>query len=50
MVLGDRAGSRPELGDRLDTGAEALIGASRKVEASEVSSFQAQKVQVEIER
>ena len=40
-----KAGSGSELGNFEDTGVEALIDVSRKVEASEVSSSKAQKVQ-----
>ena len=43
-----KAGSGSELGNFEATGVEALIDVSRKVEASEVSSSKAQKVQLEI--
>ena len=50
MVLGNKAWSRHELGDANDeadfvswhTGVKALVDASKDVEASEVSSYEAQ--------
>ena len=48
MVLDSRAGAWPELGNALDTGVEALIDAVRDIDASEVTSSEAQKVQFEI--
>ena len=50
MVLVNKAEPRPELGNALDTGVEALIDASKYIEASEVTSSEAQKVQFEIAR
>ena len=48
IVLDNRAGAWPELGNALDTGVEALIDAVKDIEASEVTSSEAQKVQFEI--
>ena len=48
MVLVSKAGPRPELGNALDTGVEALIDASKDIEASEVTSSEIQEVQFEI--
>ena len=48
MVLDSTAGAWPELGNALDTGVEAPIDAFKDIEASEVTSSEAQKVQFEI--
>ena len=48
-VLEDKAGSRPEFGNALDTEVDALIDASKDAEALEVTSCEAQKVQFRIE-
>ena len=47
MVLDSRAGTWPELGNALVTG-EVLIDGVKDIEASEVTSSEAQKVQFEI--
>ena len=58
MVLDSKAGAEPGLGNTKGTpdlglwhtGVEALIDASKDVEASELSSSEVQKVQFEIAR
>ena len=51
IVLGDTAGSMPELGDSLNTEVKALTDTSKEFEASEVSApSEAHKVQFDTAR